>query len=99
VPTELDRLIQETRSQLKDAFAQYRKAREAIENARMHRRGDRPAYTAPEALETTPQIQTLESEEQDAAARFNAISDELARLHRGKFGEWPFPWRGPRPSP
>jgi len=65
VSAELDRLIHEKRSQLKDAFA--------------------------------AEIQSLESEERDAATRFNAISEELVHLHREKDGEWHITWRGPRP--
>jgi hypothetical protein len=38
-------------------------------------------------------INRLESEERDAATRFNAISEELAQLHREKYGDWHITWR------
>ena len=40
------------------------------------------------------EIDRLKSEERDAATRFNAISEELAQLHRKKHGEWHSTWGG-----
>jgi predicted nucleic acid-binding Zn-ribbon protein len=101
---ELDRLIHEKRSQLKDAFATHEKAREALADTRTHLlglvQGDGPAQIAPDFVpDAQAEIQKLESQERDAAARFNAISEELAQLHREKYGEWQITWRGPRACP
>ena len=106
VGAELDRLIHEKRSHLKEALAAYQKTRDAVALAQMRLaefvRGDESDFkhTAPEVLRD-PQaaIYRLECEERDAAARFNAISDELAQLHREKYGEWHITWRGPLSSP
>ena len=106
VGAELDRLIHEKRSHLKDALAAYQKTRDAVALAQMRLaefvRGDEPdpTHTAPEVpRDSQAEIYRLECEERDAAARFNAISEELAQLHREKYGEWHITWRGPRPSP
>ena len=105
VSAEFDRLIHEKRSQLRDAFAAYQKAREAVAHAQIQLvgfvRADEPDSThiAPEVLrDSQAEIGRLESEVRDAATRFNAVSDELAQLHRGKYGEWHVTWRGPLPS-
>jgi predicted nucleic acid-binding Zn-ribbon protein len=100
VGTELDTLIHEKRSQLKDALAAHQKAREALAQARTHLsglvRGGGLDY-APFAGNAEAEIDRLESEERDAATRFNAISEELAQLHRKKYGEWHITWGGSRP--
>jgi hypothetical protein len=94
VSAELDRLIHEKRSQLKEAFASYQKAREAL----AHAQDKLPGVASESLTDAHAEIQRLESQERVAASQFNAISDELARFHRGKYGEWHFTWRGPRPS-
>ena len=99
VGTELDTLIHEKRSQLKDALAAHRRAREAVAQARTHLsglvRGGGPDCNI--AGNAEAEIDRLQSEEHDAATRFNAISEELAQLHRKKYGEWHITWGGPRP--
>ena len=85
--TELDTLIHEKRLQLKDALAVQERAREAVAQAR----------TRLSRLDANAEIERLESEERAAATQFNTISEELAQLHRRKFGEWHITWRGPRP--
>ena len=92
VSAELDRLIREKRLQLRDALAAYQKSREGVAHAHSALAGIAPeGVTAAQA-----EIQRLESEEQVAATRFNSISEELAHLHRQKFGDWHITWRGPR---
>jgi hypothetical protein len=105
VSAEFDRLIHEKRSQLRGAFAAYQKAREVLAHAQMQFAGfvraDEPdsTHVAPEVLrDSQAEIGRLESEVRDAATHFNAVSDELAQLHRGKYGEWHLTWRGPLPS-
>jgi hypothetical protein len=100
VSSGVDRLIQEKRSQLKEAFATHQKAREVVAQARTDLlvRGNGPDSThmpGEVARHAAAEIQKLESEERDAATRFKAISEELAQLHREKFGEWHITWRGP----
>jgi hypothetical protein len=101
---DIDRRIAEKRSEIREAFDVHRKARETA--AAMRTRLSELLVTAredsatrdPEALERAQaQVQELESAERNAADRFQAISDELSQLHREKFGEWRFPWIGPRP--
>lgn len=104
VKAELDRLIHEKRSHLKDAFAAHQKTREALVDARTHLsrlvQGDTPAQIAPDFVrDAQAEIQRLESQERDAATRFNAISEELAQLHCEKYGKWHVTWRGPRACP
>jgi hypothetical protein len=105
VSAELDRLIDEKRSQLRDAFAAYQKTREAAAHVQMQASGsvraDEPDAThiRPEVLrDSQAETERLESEVRDAATRFNAVSEELAQLHRGKYGEWHVTWRGPLSS-
>ena len=101
VGTELDTLIHEKRSQLRDALAAYRKAREAVVQTRTHPsdgvRGGGQAETPIGGAKA--EIERVESEERGAAIRFNAISEELAQLHRKKYGEWHITWGGTRPLP
>jgi hypothetical protein len=99
VNAELDRLIHEKRSQLKNAFAAYQEASGAAACARMHLtrlvRGDGSDSThiTPDVLhDADVETQRLESEERVAATRLKAISDELAQLHREKYGEWHIRW-------
>jgi hypothetical protein len=94
VSAELDRLIDEKRSQLRDTFAAYQKAREAAAHVQMEASGSVRAVLRDSQAET----ERLESEVRDAATRFNAVSEELAQLHRGKYGEWHVTWRGPLSS-
>ena len=94
VSAELDAMIHEKRSQLKDAFAAYQKAREAV--ALAYR--DLAGVASNSLVDARAEIQRLETDERAAATRFNTISGELAELHRAKYGEWHFTWRGPRPS-
>ena len=94
VSAELDAIIHEKRSRLKDAFAAYQKAREAA--ARGYR--DLAEVASDRSADAQAEIQRLEIDEREAAARFNAISGEVAELHRVKYGEWHILWRGPRPS-
>ncbi|HKE24304.1 MAG TPA: hypothetical protein VKB88_18205 [Bryobacteraceae bacterium] len=99
--SDLDILIHEKRSQLKDAFAAHQRSIEAVaevrsrlsELARDHGPDATPA--SPEMLQDAEaQIQRLECEERDAATRFNAISKELVGLHRRKHGDWHIVWEG-----
>jgi hypothetical protein len=64
VSAELDRLIHEKRSQLKDAFAACRKAREAAANAKTQLTGIAPEGVA----DAQAEVRRLESEERDAGA-------------------------------
>ena len=102
VSAELDRLIHEKRSQLKRAFAAYQKVREAVAHAQsdlaelIRLDGPDSMHIGPDVLrDAQAEIQRLGSEEGDAATRFKAISDELAQLHRRKYGEWHITWQGP----
>lgn len=104
VGAELDELIGEKRSQLKDAFAAYRSARESVADARTRLSrltgGDDASGIDREVVRAAEkEIERLESEERDAVTRFNAIGEELAQLHRKKHGDWRFPWGGPRLLP
>ena len=99
---ELERLIQEKRSELRAALSAHQKAREAAGQLRNRLSELRLAVDANrtesdlEALcLAEAKIQGLESAEQKAAIRFNAISDELAHLHRQKYGVWHITWEGP----
>jgi hypothetical protein len=95
VNTELDRPIHDKRLQLKDALAACQKARADLAHAE-----EQLAAVAPDAMrDAQAGIQNMESEERDAANRFRTISDELARLHRGKYGKWHITWGRLRPSP
>jgi hypothetical protein len=94
VTSELDREIHEKRLQLKEAFAACQKAREAVAHAQQQFAG----VTQETLKDAQAELQRLECEERDTANRFRAISDELAQLHRGKYGEWHITWGGPRPS-
>jgi hypothetical protein len=78
VESNFDILIHEKRSHLKDAFAEHQRSLEAIAEARTHlselARGHGPDNTpaSPEMLrDAEEQIRWLESEDRDAAARFN----------------------------
>jgi len=88
--TDFDRLIREKRSELQNAFAAHKNAREAVLEAK-RRFGELTRDAA-------AGFQLLESEEGRTATRFNAISEELAELHRRKYGDWHITWRGPRSS-
>ena len=100
---EIDRLVQEKRLQIRDAFAAHQKAREAVAHIRKHLSGLVRTVGA-ESARAEPgvvrlgevQIKELESEERNAEARFKAISEDLAQLHRKKYGEWHITWIGPR---
>jgi len=103
---ELDRQIQEKRTEMREALAAHQKAREAA--AQMRSRlselriaaGTEAAGSDLESLRSAEaQAQELESAEKTAATRFNAVSDELAHLHRQKFGAWHITWTGPRLRP
>jgi hypothetical protein len=104
--SDLYMLIHEKRSQLKDAFAAHQRSLEAVAAARTHL-SELARYDAPDATPASPemlrhaeaQIRRLESEDRDAATRFNAISEELTELHRRKHGDWHITWRGPRHRP
>jgi hypothetical protein len=84
VESDLDILIHEKMSQLADAFAAHQRSIEAVAQARTC------------LAELAREIQRLESEERDAATRFNAISEELVGLHRRKHGDWHIVWGGSR---
>jgi hypothetical protein len=104
---EIDRLLQEKRLQIREAFAAHQKAREAVERARNNLAellltvGAEPAAQSDsERVQLAKaQLQELESAEEAAAIRFNLISAELTRLHREKYGEWRVTWIGPRSRP
>ena len=98
---ELDRLIQKKRTEIKEALAAHQKAREAAAQMRNRLSELRIAAAVEgtgsglEALQLAEaQIQHLESAEQNAT-RFKAISNELADLHRQKYGVWHITWTGP----
>lgn len=103
---EVDKLIAEKRSEIREAFAAHQKAHAAV--AQMRDRvselllaGARePAQPDSEAVQPAKaRLQELELAERDAATRFHAISEELARLHREKYGTWHVTWIGPRTLP
>jgi hypothetical protein len=90
---EIDELIQEKRSELKEAFASHQKAREAAAN--MQKRFSELLLTVgPESTKPDPgalqlakaQLQDLDSAEGKAATRFKVVREELAQLHREKYG-------------
>ena len=99
---ELDTRIQGKRSEIRDALAAHLKVREAVSQMRqrlselVYNGGVESPHPEPELIQLAKQqIQKLEAEERYAATRFTAISEELAQLHREKYGEWHFTWRGP----
>ena len=103
---ELDSEIQQKRTDIREAFAAHQRARKAA--AQMHHRLAELQIAAaaegkgsdPESLRLAEaQALELESAEQNAAMRFNAISKELADLHRQKYGFWHITWTGPRLPP
>jgi hypothetical protein len=103
---EIDRLIKEKRSQIAEAFAAHQNAREAVAQMRNHLSellptvGCEPAQPDSDEVQLAKaQLQELESAEHKAATRLNAISEELALLHREKYGSWHITWIGPRQGP
>ena len=101
---DIERLIQEKRSEVREAFAAHEKAHEAVGNMRKRLSellltvGAESAKPDPEVVHLAKaQLRGLESEERNAASRFAAISEELAQLHREKYGSWHITWIGPRP--
>lgn len=99
---ELDRLIQEKRTEIKEALSTYQKAGEAVVQIR-NRLSELRIAAEPkgpgsglEALRLAEaEMQQLEVAELNAATRFKAISDELTGLHRQKCGSWHITWTGP----
>ncbi len=100
---ELDKAIQAKRTEIREALGAHLKAKEAA--AQMHNRlSELRIAAAAEGKESDlellrlaeAQALKLESAEQNAAVRFNAISGELSGLHRQKFGVWHITWTGPR---
>ncbi len=99
---EIDTLIQQRKSELKAAFVAHLKTREAAQDAR--RQFSELLLTIdPES--STPnleslrlaqaQLQNLELQERNATAHFDVVSEELAQLHRRKYGSWHITWGGP----
>ena len=102
---EIDSLIQQKRSELMAAFVAHLKTREVAQDFRMQV-SELVLIVGPES--PTPnleplrlaqaQLQSLELEERNAATRFDVASEELAQLHRRKYGSWHITWGGhPRP--